>query len=133
MSPQDIEARPKQKAERRDESTRPGASFVPAVDIFETTDALVLVTDMPGVPPDGVDVNVEGDELTIEGRVRPEEYEGLKPLHVEYGIGSYYRRFTLGKAIDRDAIEAELQNGVLELKLPKGEHARVRRVTVKAA
>jgi HSP20 family protein len=133
MSPQDIEARPKQKAERRDESTRPGVYFQPAVDIFETADALVLVADMPGVAPEAVDVNVEGDELTIEGRVRPEEYEGLKPLHVEYGIGSFYRRFTLGRAISRDGIAAQLKNGVLVLRLPKAEHARVRRITVSAA
>src|SRR4029078_221691 len=52
MSPSDIEARPKQKVERREESTRPGTYFLPAVDIFETRDELVLVADMPGVPPD---------------------------------------------------------------------------------
>jgi HSP20 family protein len=93
----------------------------------------VLVADMPGVAPDGVDVNVEGDQLSIEGRVRAEEYEGLKPLRVEYGVGGYYRRFTLGRAIDRDGIEAQLKHGVLVLKLPKAEHARVRRIAIKAA
>jgi len=133
MTPQDIESKPKQKVERREETTRPGASFQPPVDIFETNEALVVVADMPGVAADGVEVNLNGDELTIEGRVRSAEYEGLKPLHVEYGVGTYYRRFTLGKQIDRDAIEARLKNGVLTLKLPKAEHARLRRIDVKAA
>ena len=100
MTLNDLEARPKQKAERPDETTRPGAYFQPAVDIFETNDELVLVADMPGVPPDGVKVDLEGDELAIEGLVRSGEYDGLKPLHVEYGVGGYYRRFTLGETIE---------------------------------
>jgi HSP20 family molecular chaperone IbpA len=133
MSSSELEARPKQKVERREETTRPGAYFQPAVDIFETKDELVVVADMPGVPPDGLDVHLEGDQLTIEGRVRPAEYEGLKPLHVEYGVGGYFRRFTLGEMIDRDAIKAQLRNGVLVLKLPKAERARARRIAVEAA
>jgi HSP20 family molecular chaperone IbpA len=129
----DIEAKPKQKAERREESTRPGAYFQPAVDIFETRDELVVVADMPGVPCDGVDVHVEGHELAIEGKVKAEEYQGLRPVHVEYGVGGFYRRFTLGEAIDRSGIRAQLKNGVLILRLPKAEQARARKITVEAA
>jgi HSP20 family protein len=133
MAPNELEAKPKQKVERRDETTRPGTYFQPAVDIFETKDELVLVADMPGVPPDGVDVDLEGDELSIEGRVRSGEYDGLKPLYVEYGVGGFYRRFTLGEMIDREGIKAQMKNGVLVLKLPKAERARARRITVDAA
>ena len=133
MSPTDIEPKPKQKVERREEPTRPGAYFQPLVDVFETRDELVLIADMPGVPADQVDVQLDGDALTFEGRVRPEEYGGLKPLHVEYGVGGFYRRFTLGEAIDRAGIKAKVQNGVLELRLPKAAHARVRRIAVQAA
>ena len=82
MSPNDMEAKPKQKVEGREESTRPGAYFLPPVDIFETRDELVLLADMPGVPPGGVDVSLEGDELTITGRVRPEDYEVWLDPHV---------------------------------------------------
>ncbi len=133
MAPNELEAKPKQKVERRDETTRPGTFFQPAVDIFETKDELVLVADMPGVPPDGVDVGLEGDELSIEGRVRSGEYDGLKPLYVEYGVGGYYRAFTLGEMIDREGIKAQMKNGVLVLRLPKAERARARRITVDAA
>jgi len=133
MAPNELEAKPKQKVERRDETTRPGTFFQPAVDIFETKDELVLVADMPGVPPDGVDVDLEGDELSIEGRVRSGEYDGLKPLYVEYGVGGYYRRFTLGEMIDREGIKAQMKNGVLVLRLPKAERARARRISVDAA
>ena len=133
MAGSDIEARPKQKVDRREEPTRPGTFFVPAVDIFETPEELVLVGDMPGVPPDAVDIDLEGDQLTVEGRVRPEEYEGLKPLHVEYGVGGYHRRFTLGEMIDRENIKAQMKNGVLVLRLPKAQHARARRISVQTA
>jgi len=133
MAPNELEAKPKQKVERRDETTRPGTYFQPAVDIFETKDELVLVADMPGVPPDGVDVGLEGDELSIEGRVRSGEYDGLKPLYVEYGVGGYHRRFTLGEMIDREGIKAQMKNGVLVLRLPKAERARARRIAVDAA
>ena len=132
MTPNDLEARPKQKVERH-EATRPGAFFQPAVDIFETPEELVLVADMPGVPADAVQVGVEGDELSIEGRVNPGAYENLKPLYVEYGVGGFYRRFTLGEQIDRDAIKAQMKNGVLVLKLPKAARARARRISVEAA
>ena len=133
MAPNELEAKPKQKVERRDETTRPGTYFQPAVDIFETKDELVLVADMPGVPPDGVDVGLEGAELSIEGRVRSGEYDGLKPLYVEYGVGGYHRRFTLGEMIDRDGIKARMKHGVLVLRLPKAERTRARRIAVDAA
>ena len=133
MTPNELEAKPKQKAERREETTRPGAYFQPPVDIFETKDELVLVADMPGVPSDGVDVDLEGNELSIEGRVRSGDYDGLKPLHVEYGVGGFHRRFTLGEQIDREKIKAQMKNGVLVLRLPKAERARARRITVEAA
>ena len=129
MNTSDLEARPKQKVERQ-ETTRPGSYFQPAVDIFETPEELVVVADMPGVPPDQVDIDLEGDTLTIDGRVRPDEYQGLKPVYVEYGVGGFYRRFTLGEAIDRDKIQAQLRNGVLTLRLAKAERARPRRITV---
>lgn len=62
----------------------------------------------------------------------PDEYEGLKPLHVEYGVGGFYRRFTLGEAIDRSNIQAEVRNGVLAIRLPKAAQARPRRIEVQA-
>jgi len=132
MSPTDLEARPKQKAERV-EGTRPGAYFTPLVDIYETPEELVLVADMPGVSREDVEVHLDGDTLTVEGRASADEYEGLKPLYVEYGVGGFYRRFTLGETIDRAGIKALVKNGVLTLHLPKAERARARRIEVEAA
>jgi HSP20 family protein len=132
MTTSELEAKPKQKVERH-ETTRPGTYFQPPVDIFETPEELVVVADMPGVQPDGVDVDLEGDELSIEGRVSRADYEGLKPLYVEYGVGGYYRKFALGEMVDRAGIKAQLKNGVLVLKLPKAEAARPRRISVEVA
>jgi HSP20 family molecular chaperone IbpA len=125
-----MEARPKQKVERTGERTRPAAYFQPLVDIYETPEELVVVADMPGVGQDGIEIEIEGNQLTLEGHVRPQDYEGLKPLHVEYAIGDYYRSFTLGDAIDRDAIKGEMRDGVLTLHLPKAKQARARRIPV---
>ena len=133
MTTHDIEAKPKQKVERPDETTRPGLFFQPAVDIVETPDELLVLADMPGVTPEGLDIRLEGDVLTISGRPKAEEYEGLKPLHVEYSLGGFHRRFTLGEAIERERIKAELKNGVLRLHLPKAERAKARRIEVLAA
>jgi len=129
----DIESKPKQKVDRPDETTRPGLYFQPAVDIFETPEELVVLTDMPGVTPDGLNVRLEGDVLTIDGRPKSDEYEGLKPMHVEYNVGGFHRRFTIGETVDRDGIRAELKNGVLKLRLPKAERAKARRIDVLAA
>jgi HSP20 family molecular chaperone IbpA len=129
----DIEAKPKQKVERSDETTRPGLYFQPAVDIVETPEELLVLADMPGVTPETLDIRLEGDVLTISGRPKSEEYEGLKPLHVEYSVGGFHRRFTLGETVDRDRIKAELKNGVLRLHLPKVERAKARRIEVLAA
>jgi HSP20 family protein len=133
MSPQELEAKPKQKVERREESTRPGAYFQPLVDIYETPEELIVLADLPGVAPDGVDIRLENDELTIEAQVKPDDYQGLKPLYVEYGVGGYYRRFMLGETVDREGINAQLRNGVLAVRLPKAERARARRIAVQAA
>src|SRR5438046_2526522 len=75
------------------------------------------------------------DEVKAEYRdgVLTGEYDGLKPLYVEYGVGGYYRRFTLGEMIDREGIKAQMKNGVLVLRLPKAERARARRISVDAA
>jgi HSP20 family molecular chaperone IbpA len=70
--------------------------------------------------------------LSIEGRVSLEDYENLTPIYTEYNVGNYARRFTLSNEIDTDRITARMFNGVLELELPKAEHAKPRRISVSA-
>src|SRR6266704_3653155 len=109
------------------------AGVYPPVNVFDAGEEYVIKAELPGVDPGKVEVNVEGDQLTIEGRIKPEDYEGLKPLHVEYGVGGFWRRFTVGEAIDLEGIKAQIKGGVLALHLPKAERARARRITVQAS
>jgi len=106
--------------------------YVPQVDILETDQALLLVSDMPGVDESGVDVTVEKNILTIHGTVAAGVPAGYKLGHEEYGVGDYERSFTLPNEIDRDGIQATMKDGVLKLTLPKVKQAVAKKVTVVA-
>ena len=112
------------------ESTRPGRSYSPAVDIHETKDGLRLWLDMPGVKESSLAVHVDQDMLKIEGQVATEDYEDLQPVYAEYPIGHYRRRFTLSPNIDASGIQAKMDHGVLVIELPKAEQAKPRRIAV---
>lgn len=107
--------------------------YTPRVDIFETAEQVVLLADMPGVNPDDVDITLEKHILTITGPAAAPAPEGFSLVHREYRPGTYRRQFSLSDGIDRDGIEANLKNGVLQLVLPKAEPLKARRITVSAA
>ena len=132
MTPQELNVRNKQEL-TGEEATRPGRTFVPDVDIFETGDSLWLWADMPGVDEQSIDLNLADGVLTIEGRVTVKEYEDLAPVYTEYNVGNYLRRFTVSRDIDADRIRARMTHGVLELELPKNESAKPRRITVSSS
>jgi HSP20 family molecular chaperone IbpA len=107
--------------------------FVPPADIYETRDNIVVVAEMPGVAPDGVDITLERRVLTIRGRNAGNEHTGYQRVYNEYADGDYERVFTLSENIDRDRIEAMLKDGVLHLVLPKSETAKPRKIELKAS
>jgi HSP20 family protein len=111
----------------------PRPVFLPPADIYETKDSIVVLTEMPGVPPDGVDITLERRVLTIRGRSVASEHKGYQRVYNEYADGDYERVFTLSENIDRDRIEATLKDGVLHLLLPKAEAARARKIELKAS
>lgn len=112
------------------EHTRPGRTYVPDVDIYETPDSLWLRADMPGVDEQSIEINVNEGVLSIEGQVEVKDYENLTPVYTEYNVGNYARRFTLANTIDTERIGARMKNGVLELELPKAEKAKPRRIAI---
>ncbi len=114
------------------EQVRPGRYYVPDVDIAELPDGLTLHVDMPGVDSDRVSVELEQGLLTIEGDVSLQPYEGLTPIYCEYRVGNFLRRFSLPESYryDPDRIVAKLNDGVLEVHIPKAEQAKPRRVPV---
>src|SRR5687767_12066198 len=115
------------------ERTRSGRVYLPAVDIYETDQDVVLVADMPGVDENSVDVSLEKNVLTIYGRVEPQIPAGHTLAYSEYRIGDYQRSFTMSNSIDWNRIEGVVKNGVLRLTLPKAGPATTKRIEVKPA
>jgi HSP20 family molecular chaperone IbpA len=122
------------KKETPDEVTRAeqtyGGVISPRFDIWETDDELVLYGDLPGVAPDDLDIQFENRALTIHGKVDV-RHENVNFLYGEYGVGDFYRSFTVGEAVDAANISAELNNGVCIIHLPKSEAAKPRRIEIK--
>jgi len=126
------EMAPRQKQEISGaETTRPGRVFEPEVDIFESEDAIVVLADMPGVDPGGLDVDLRDNLLTITGTVRLEQKDDERVLAREFEAGSFYRQFRLSNAVDQGRIDAALDAGVLRLTLPKAETHKPRKVEIR--
>jgi len=114
------------------ERTRRRNVFVPNTDIYEDTENLYLVADMPGVDVNHVDITLEKNVLTISGTVEEASPVGHEIAYREYPVGDYQRAFTISNEIDRNAIKAKVRDGVLELTLPKAETVKPRQITVQA-
>lgn len=133
MAEQELQVKAKEEAPAKAERVRPGRVFLPAVDIFETPETLVLVADMPGVAADKVTVDLKDNLLVISGEVAPPVGAGETMLEQEYFTGDYLREFHVGSMIDQGKIEATMTDGVLHLVLPKVEKAKPRKIEVKTA
>ena len=125
----------KQEVESVDgaERTRARRAYVPRVDIYETDDTIVLLTDMPGVDENSIDITLEKNVLTINGYVEGDDPDNYSLSYAEYESGDYERSFNLSNEIDRENIEATVKNGVLRLLLPKAAPAKTRKITVKGS
>jgi HSP20 family protein len=127
----ELQVQEKEEVETGAERTRDRPAFVPRADIYETNEAIYLVADMPGADEHSVDITLEKGVLTINGYVEPAAPEGYTLAYAEYQVGDYQRSFSLSDRIDQEAIEAELKNGVLRLRLPKVSPI-TRKIAVKA-
>jgi HSP20 family molecular chaperone IbpA len=107
------------------------AYFQPATDIWESAEEVVVTFDMPGVPSDHIDLTVEKGTLTVTGTARPEE-QGTA-VYRETRIGNYQREFTLSEDVDPDRISAEMNSGVLSVRIPKPEKAKPKRIAIQSA
>lgn len=105
---------------------------LPAVDVFEDAAGITLLADMPGVPKEQLELRVEGEDLLIEGGVQPRTPDGLEAIYAELRVPRYRRSFTLSRELDTTRIEANLKDGVLNLRIPKQAHAQPRRIAVTA-
>ena len=107
-----------------------GGVYAPRVDVVETDEDLFLYADLPGVRPGDVSLSCKGGELILHARCANRHY-GKAAIHAEYGVGDYYRSFTVTEQVDCSGIEASLRDGVLTVRLPKAESARPKRIAVK--
>jgi len=102
---------------------------VPACSISEDAGLVTVKVEMPGVAKGGVEVRIEGNSLTVEGR-REDKAPGGRYLVRERRAGSYRKAFTLDETIDRERIDAELADGILSLKLRVKEAAKPRKIAI---
>ena len=113
------------------ERTRSRRSFVPRADIYETESEIIVIADIPGANEKTVDITLEKNVLSINAYVEPVIPSGFDIAYAEYEEGDYQRSFRLSDEIDRDKIEAVVNDGVLRLNLPKLQEATTKKIAVK--
>lgn len=127
---QEIQAKDKQAVKSATEQTTPGPVFSPVVDIFEDDQALTIVADMPGVPSENVNIDLQNDILTLTGNPSVSVPEKEESILQEFETGKYFRQFTLSEVIDQAKIKASLNQGVLRVTLPKVGPAQPRKIQI---
>ena len=114
------------------DSAQETRALLPRVDVFEDEAGITLLADLPGVPKDKLELRIDGDRLLIEGVVTTVMPPQLQSVHAEVRMPRYRRTFTLSRELDPGRIEANVKDGVLTLRIPRQEHARPRRIEVRA-
>ncbi len=104
--------------------------YQPAVDISETSEALILKYDMPGVDKGDVEITADKNTLAVVGNVKSEQPGNA--VYQETRIGNYRREFTIPDDVDTNKISAEMNDGVLTVKIPKPEKAKPKRIEIKS-
>jgi HSP20 family protein len=108
-------------------------AWVPSVDVWETDSDVVYAFDLPGIPEEQISVEVEEGALTVSGeRERTHETQGDRFYRYERRFGSFERAIGLPQGVKEDAIKADYKDGVLEIRVPKPEQAKPRRIQIGA-
>jgi len=107
------------------------ATWTPAVDIYETTDRIVLKAELPGVTSDEVDIQVQEHTLTLKGERRfARDVQEENYLRIERAYGPFQRSFTLPAGVRQEGIRATFKDGVLEVVMPKADEAKTTRIPI---
>jgi HSP20 family protein len=102
----------------------------PAYDVSENEDAFNVRVNLPGVSRDGVDISIEDETLSITGTRSGKAPEGWRPLRRELPVGDYRLELRLNVAVNEDKIKAKVENGVLDLTLPKADEIKPRKIKI---
>ncbi len=110
----------------------PGNSYSPDVNIYDNREALIFTIDIPGVHKGDVSVEVDQNNvMSVKAKDSFKEPEGSSLLK-EFDIGDYYRAFSISAEFDKDKISGKLENGVLEIVLPRREEEKPRKIQISA-
>jgi len=120
-----------------DAFTRPvglsGFSAIPAIDMYQTSDEVVVKAALPGLKPEDVQISVTADVLTLRGEVKEEKEEKDATYHVrEQRYGSFERAVMLPTDVQTEKARAEFENGILTITLPKAEAVKPKNITIKS-
>jgi HSP20 family protein len=111
----------------------PAGMEIPAVDVYQTDDAVVVKSAIPGIKPEDIDISITGDTLTIKGETKVEEEVNEENyIRRERRYGSFCRSLALPLPVVTDKAAAEFENGVLTLTLPKAEEVKPKAIKIKA-
>lgn len=109
-----------------------GSSYHPSVSVRETEKELVIEADIPGVKEDDVDIEIEDNKVIIRGeRKSRDESKGKDYYHIESSYGSFSRIITLPSYVDPNRADAQIRDGILEIRIPKVEGRKVKKISVK--
>ena len=104
--------------------------MVPPVDVIEDSTGITLYADLPGLTKDNLNMQIEADTLTIEGKLSLDTPQNLQASRAEVNFPRYRRSFTLSKELDAEKVSAEFRQGVLKVRIPKAEHAQPRKIAI---
>jgi HSP20 family protein len=109
----------------------PTRRWIPAMDLVETNDAFVLRADLPGLSESDLNIELEDNALTISGERKAEHEERKEGYYrVERASGRFSRSLTLPEGVDPEAVQARFDKGVLEIRVPKPEQRKPRKVAI---
>jgi len=107
-------------------------AWLPALDLTETKDNLIVKAELPGVDPKDVEITLSGNVLSIKGEKKQEKEEKEEDYHlIERRYGSFVRSIRLPVEVQEDKIEASYKNGILKIVLPKVEKAKKKEIKIK--
>jgi HSP20 family protein len=107
------------------------ATWSPPVDIEETDDAYIIEAEVPGVKKKDLNIEIMGNELTISGEVKEREREGVLRRRTRK-VGNFFYRVVLPESVDADKLDADLDDGVVTVRLPKAQRGRRRRIEARS-
>ena len=120
-----------------DAFTRPvsmsGGSIIPAIDLYQNDDSVVVKAALPGLKADDVQISVTADVLTLRGEFKQENEQKDTTYHIrEQRFGSFERSIMLPSDVQTDKSKADFENGILTITLPKAESVKPKSITIKA-